>query len=164
MLVADIGGTNARFALWRADTASGQPSAEIHSVTYQGKDYPEFEHALATFLSESAVKANPPRAAAFAVAGAVATNACAMTNLPWIIDGSKLAEQFGFRWGCGCRIRVGGLASGGHAAVGLGSGCLASGWYVVGALDQYTPRLEIHLFHRCALSRNCSTLIQSLLS
>ena len=38
-----------------------------------------------------------PKAAAFAVAGAVSHNRCAMTNISWIVDGPQLEKKLGMR-------------------------------------------------------------------
>jgi hypothetical protein len=98
VLVADIGGTNARFALWRAG-ADGAGAAEVHAATYQGRSFPTFDAVLAAFMAEPPVAARPPAAAVFSVAGAVEGNACVMTNLPWVVDGGALTKRLGFRSG-----------------------------------------------------------------
>lgn len=50
---------------------------------------------MEAFLAEPAVAAARPSAAALGVAGAVSGNACAMTNLSWVVDGNKLGQQHG---------------------------------------------------------------------
>ncbi|MET3117011.1 glucokinase [Undibacterium sp. GrIS 1.8] len=81
-LVADIGGSNARFG-WIADKATGVE----HVRTLPVKDYVDPIAATKAYLSLIANKLNedyqPPRCAAFAVATAVASDKVAFTNSHW---------------------------------------------------------------------------------
>lgn len=86
-LVADIGGTHARFALTHAD---GQLSAP---VILQTRDFPDFPQALAAFIDAHA--AGAITAAAICGAGPVSAGIIAMTNCPWIIDGREIADRCG---------------------------------------------------------------------
>lgn len=52
---------------------------------------------METFLAEDPVKQSSPQAAALAVAGAVADNACAMTNVKWLVDGNALQGSLGIK-------------------------------------------------------------------
>lgn len=103
VLVADVGGTNARFVLTRVgegDDGSNSNGEEILQVVYPTNRHATFADALAALEREPSFVA--PRAAAFAVAGPVARNRCEMTNLSWTIDGDflskKLGEFFFFRF------------------------------------------------------------------
>ena len=81
-LVADIGGTNARFG-WRAEGSS-----EVdHVVTFAGSDFAGPTAAARAYLSDLADRLGsayrPPNAAAFAVATAVSADRVALTNSGW---------------------------------------------------------------------------------
>jgi glucokinase len=86
-LIADIGGTNARFALLGA-AGPGAP----HRVKLDA--YPDIEAAIAAFLAEAA-PARPPRAALLAVAGPVEENRVRLTNRGWWVDGAAIAAALG---------------------------------------------------------------------
>jgi len=96
VVVGDIGGTNARLSLWRCDRARGEHE-ELFTRVYPVADYDAFERAYAAFQAEPQVRPHKARAAALAVAGAVANNRCAMTNTPWVIDGDELTRELGYR-------------------------------------------------------------------
>ena len=93
ILVADIGGTNARFGLatrnqdnrWQID----------HFAKFQGDDFPTFEGVLRTYLEPFG--GSRPEQAIFSVAGPVANNKVKLTNRDWSLDADKLSNSFGFR-------------------------------------------------------------------
>ena len=96
VLAADIGGTNARFAI--ADFHSGQVRL-VFQRTYPTKSFPDFEPALATFLKEArsaeAISPAPPRAA-IAIAGPVDRITGRLTNrTAWTVDLRGLREHLG---------------------------------------------------------------------
>lgn len=99
MVVGDIGGTNARLSLWRCDRARGLHE-EVFSRVYAVAEHDRFERAYAAFRDEPQVRPHRARAAALAVAGAVANNRCQMTNTPWLIDGEALTRELGYRCVC----------------------------------------------------------------
>ena len=81
-LVADIGGTNARFALVRS-------GMEIYQQRqYLCADFAKFAALLARYLQDCGLKNPVP--AVFAVAGPIEDNRCTMTNGSWLIDGAQL--------------------------------------------------------------------------
>ncbi|MBR0712781.1 glucokinase [Bradyrhizobium liaoningense] len=87
-LLADIGGTNARFAMVE--------DGVVGPVTYvKVADFPTVKDAVADVLSRSVLSA-PVKTAVLAVAGPVENNRCVMTNSPWIIDGAELQPAFAF--------------------------------------------------------------------
>ena len=88
VLVADVGGTNARFVL--TDTTTG---TDLAAATLPTADHPTFHAALAAFAARPGF--TPPSAAAFAVAGPVAANAAVMTNLAWTVDGAAVSAGAG---------------------------------------------------------------------
>lgn len=89
-LVADIGGTNARFAL--ASPASG----ELYALrTYSVSEYANFSEALEAYLGEAAREgANGlPSAACLAVASPVDRPVIQFTNSPWFLDREALSRR-----------------------------------------------------------------------
>jgi glucokinase len=87
VLVADIGGTNARFAL--ATMAGGAVSVgEMHA--FRAEDYESIRDAADAFLE--AVQAKP-RLACFAVAGPITDAVVEFTNSPWVLDIEKTKRQ-----------------------------------------------------------------------
>lgn len=88
-LLADIGGTNARFAL--LDGSGIGPVEHIRVA-----DYATVSDAIAAFLSQRAAKSST-HAAILAIAGPIANNRVTMTNSRWTIDAGDLQKSFGFR-------------------------------------------------------------------
>ncbi len=87
ILLGDIGGTNARFAL-----AQGQDIADRASLSVAAHATPL--DAIADFL-KNLPPGHQPRAAAMACAGPLEGNAVAMTNSPWRIDAREIEREFG---------------------------------------------------------------------
>lgn len=86
VLVADIGGTNARFAL--ADISGRAASVgEMHA--FRAEDYESIRDAADAFLE--AVQARP-RLACFAVAGPITDSVVEFTNSPWVLDIEKTSR------------------------------------------------------------------------
>ena len=94
LLVADIGGTNARFAL--ASARDGRISVAPPTI-YRTADFPALEVALGRFLDE----AGHPRIAGVAacaagpVEGKGAAAHIAMTNCPWDVTAGTLSQVTG---------------------------------------------------------------------
>ncbi len=87
-LLADIGGTNARFAL----AQRGEIGPIEH---FRVADFSNATEAIAAFLTRRASTA--PEAAVLGVAGPVENNRCIITNSRWMIDAADLQNRFGFR-------------------------------------------------------------------
>ena len=86
-VLADVGGTNIRFALV-VDGVRGE-------IAYrQIADYASFADAFGDFLSRHAMGIRIA-AAEFAVAGVVDGERCRLTNGGWTIDGRELRAKFG---------------------------------------------------------------------
>lgn len=105
ILVADVGGTNCRFAL--GDAAGLQGLMRLPNDAHD-----RFESALAAFL---AAQGHPAlRAACFAVAGPVSKGQAELTNRGWRFDASALSTHLGVQvW------LINDLAALGHALPGL---------------------------------------------
>ena len=86
-LIADIGGTNARFAL--TDTASAQPSV-LQSQSLCNADFASLQHAAEHYLASVGVQ---PRRAAIAVACPVNTDEIRLTNRAWSFSRSEFTHM-----------------------------------------------------------------------
>lgn len=87
-LLADIGGTNARFAL----LLEGAPGPAVNLPV---KDYPTAYDAVAAALDRLGA-AQPPAVAVLAFAGPVDAGRAVMTNAGWDTTAAELRERFGF--------------------------------------------------------------------
>lgn len=88
VLVADIGGTNARFAL----CPRGDVKVE-RMETLSARDYPDIASAIRTYLDGVGVK---PVDACFAVACPARDDLIEFTNSPWLFSRKALAAAFGW--------------------------------------------------------------------
>jgi glucokinase len=88
VLLADVGGTNARFAL----LIDGSISATAHMAV---RDYATFQQALAAYLGASA-EGGAPAHAILTASGVVQDGRCALTNNAWVIDAEDLRRTHGF--------------------------------------------------------------------
>lgn len=92
-LVADIGGTNARFAI--AHLSHGRVSvSEIKKLHVA--DYPNIIPALRDYWQELPADQRPDLAV-LAVAGPVRDQAIRFTNSPWAFSARELAQEFGWK-------------------------------------------------------------------
>lgn len=85
-LLADIGGTNARFSL----VPAGEGEATVTEI-YQVRENPTFIDALKKFCDEKA-KGHNIAAAAIAIAGPVLGETVKLTNSPWIADKKEIQK------------------------------------------------------------------------
>ena len=88
VLLADIGGTNARFAV----LAGGKVGSVAHMAVH---DYVSFGEALGAYLG-SLPEAGKIRGAILAAAGVIQDGRCALTNSSWVIDAGELRAAHGF--------------------------------------------------------------------
>ena len=86
ILLADVGGTNVRFAILAGDTLG----AITHMVV---ADYASFGDAIAAFLTK---QSKPNLSAVLGVAGAVEDGRCVLTNSSWVVDATELRDRFDF--------------------------------------------------------------------
>ncbi len=89
IVVVDIGGTHARFAL--ADVAGGQVRALGDVVTLQTADHASFQTAWEAFAEH--IGHLLPKAVGIAVAGPVDGDIIKFTNNPWILQPAQLPAQ-----------------------------------------------------------------------
>ena len=87
-LVADVGGTNARFAV-----ASNEGAISL-VTRYSVDQYPSIEQAVSAFLDELAPHgySGTPEAACFALAGPIQGDEIRFTNSTWIASRSRLSR------------------------------------------------------------------------
>ena len=86
-VVADIGGTNARFALVDLTTL-----ATSNLVVFPSQAHASLQSAAAAYLKALRVR---PRLAAFAVAGPVLGDTVSVTNLGWVTSQGELRDAIG---------------------------------------------------------------------
>ena len=87
-LLADIGGTNARFALLEKGAAGAIETLKVAA-------YPQAGDAIVAFL-ERHQATGTIAGAAIGVAGPVEDGRCAFTNSDWVVDAAELKAAFGF--------------------------------------------------------------------
>lgn len=84
LLVGDVGGTNARFAI--ATMKNGQIALDHHE-SFPAEQYPTFLKGVAAFVDGCDVK---PTGGVIAVAGPVTDGAIDLTNSPWAVSEVEL--------------------------------------------------------------------------
>jgi glucokinase len=88
-LLADVGGTNARFA-WQA--GAGAPITEVKVLPCG--DYPSLQDAVLAYLN--GLGRGTPHAAAIAIANPITGDHIRMTNHHWSFSQAAVKAQFGF--------------------------------------------------------------------
>ncbi|MFN3237780.1 MAG: glucokinase [Pseudomonadales bacterium] len=89
-LVADIGGTNARFAI-----AGTDEPGYLHELTLQCKDYVSIQLAISAYLEQTCL--STPERICIAAAGPVIANTIHLTNNHWHIKADELKTHFAAR-------------------------------------------------------------------
>ena len=89
IMAGDIGGTKTSLAIFSSTSGLREPLAE---ATFASQDYPSLEAIVRKFLS--GVETRVDRAT-FGVAGPVVNGQARITNLPWIVDSVRLADDLG---------------------------------------------------------------------
>ncbi|HEY4544904.1 MAG TPA: glucokinase [Pedomonas sp.] len=99
VLVADIGGTNARFAL--AHISSPGASGLVPQLTdvrrYKAADFPAFSDALRRYREDAGPDAARAQQAVFAVATAILGDEVKLTNSPWSFSITDIRRTFGLQ-------------------------------------------------------------------
>ena len=94
VLLADIGGTNARFAL--ADAGASQPLLSDSILEFAVADFPSLADAARHYLDSTGLHDDGIREGVFAVAGRVDGDEARITNHPWVISRSRTQARLGF--------------------------------------------------------------------
>jgi glucokinase len=87
ILAGDIGGTNARLAYFQPQNGHLRLVSER---VYPSREHSEFGEIVNQFVQDSGTR---PEAACFGIAGPVRNGRVDATNLPWVIEQSRLAKQ-----------------------------------------------------------------------
>ena len=87
ILAGDIGGTNARLAYFQPQNGSLKLVSER---IFPSREYSELGEIVTKFLDESHTR---PEVACFGIAGPVRNGRVETSNLPWVIEQSRLAKQ-----------------------------------------------------------------------
>jgi glucokinase len=87
ILAGDIGGTNARLAYFQPQNGHLRLVSER---VFPSREYSELGEIVSRFLEDSATR---PEVACFGIAGPVRNGRVETSNLPWIIEQSRLAKQ-----------------------------------------------------------------------
>jgi glucokinase len=104
VLAGDIGGTNARLALFEVEPARGAAMrlTPLLERTTPSKSQPSLDVIAEAFLrgAEADTQGRVARgkgiaAACLGIAGPIEHNRCHATNLPWVVDGNQLATYLG---------------------------------------------------------------------
>ncbi|HEU4992411.1 MAG TPA: glucokinase [Luteimonas sp.] len=95
VLLADIGGTHARFAL--ADPAAARPLLEHTAAAFPVERFPSLAEAARHYLASAGTAGAgvDARSAVVAVAGPVRDGQARMTNHPWVVSAERLGEALG---------------------------------------------------------------------
>jgi len=143
ILAGDIGGTNARLAYFQPQNGHFQLVAER---VFPSREHSELGEIVTQFLSDSGMR---PEAACFGIAGPVRNGRVETSNLPWVIEQSRLAKQIRLpgtllindleasAWGIGALAtgdlvplnRVTGPVSGNQAVIAPGTGLGEAGLF-----------------------------------
>lgn len=91
VLLADIGGTNVRFAI--ADVAAPRPLRGDSVRRRRVAGCATFADAARAYLADTGLH---PRRGVFAVAGPVVGDEVRMTNHPWVLSRARLVDDLGF--------------------------------------------------------------------
>jgi glucokinase len=100
VLAGDIGGTNARLALYAVKRGSdGKPQLDmVFERVYPSKTHPSLELIAEDFFVDAQKETGQARdvtRACLGIAGPVENNICRATNLPWVVDGNALGSRLG---------------------------------------------------------------------
>jgi glucokinase len=87
ILAGDIGGTNARLAYFQAQNGHLQLVSER---VFPSREHSELGEIVGQFLKDSGTR---PEVACFGIAGPVRNGRVETSNLPWVIEQSRLAKQ-----------------------------------------------------------------------
>jgi glucokinase len=87
ILAGDIGGTNSRLAYFQAQNGHLQLVSER---IFPSREYKEFGEIVTKFLDDTATR---PDVACFGIAGPVHNGRVEVSNLPWVIEQSRLAKE-----------------------------------------------------------------------
>lgn len=89
LLAGDIGGTKTDLAIFSPESGATEPLVQAE---FRSGDYPSLEAIAQKFLAGVSL---PIDQACFAVAGPVIDGRVKATNLPWVVEETRIAEELG---------------------------------------------------------------------
>src|SRR4029077_10147063 len=99
VLAGDIGGTNARLAIYDVTETKERPQlTPVFERTYPSAAHPSLDVIAETFLATATQEVGARakvQSACFGIAGPIVNNMCHATNLPWVVDGRALSARLG---------------------------------------------------------------------
>jgi glucokinase len=103
ILAGDIGGTHARLSYYRQNSAHADPDSNsnsnsssnpiftaVHENVYASREFRGLDEIVLKFISETGVS---PSSATFGIAGPVRNGRVETSNLPWIVEAPRLAQE-----------------------------------------------------------------------
>ena len=93
ILAGDIGGTNARLALYEVRAGKLE---QVTETVFPSRQHSGLDEIVAKFAAQLTPDQKPD-AACFGVAGPVVNGRVETSNLPWIVESSRLAAELGLR-------------------------------------------------------------------
>jgi glucokinase len=94
LLAGDIGGTKTLLGLF---SAAPERPAPVEVGEFVTLDYDALEPMIREFLKARGVDARHIESACFGVAGAVNEQVARLTNVPWLVDRDRVAEDVGLK-------------------------------------------------------------------
>ncbi len=91
ILAGDIGGTHARLGFFQANNGH---LTLVSETSFPSRNYPGLEAIISTFLDNQSAGID---AACFGVAGPVRNGRAQVSNLPWVVESSRLARELNLR-------------------------------------------------------------------
>lgn len=88
ILAGDIGGTHARLSFYRQER-SGRFTA-VYEKVYASRQFRGLDEIVLQFVSETGVH---PTIASFGIAGPVREGRVETSNLPWVVESTRLAQE-----------------------------------------------------------------------
>jgi glucokinase len=90
ILAGDIGGTHARLTYYRQDGDSKCHFTTVREDVFASKEFRGLDEIVVKFVSESGIR---PDIASFGIAGPVRNGRVETSNLPWVVESSRLAQE-----------------------------------------------------------------------
>lgn len=87
ILAGDIGGTNARLALFAANNGALR---QVTETVFPSRQYSGLDQIVAKFVAQEKPQLE---AACFGIAGPVVNGRCQTSNLPWVVEADQLARE-----------------------------------------------------------------------
>ena len=98
VLAGDIGGTKTNLGLFEIQN---RQLRSLFEATWSSTEFHSLEAIISKFLqqlpAESGGSELSIKHACFGIAGPVSNNRCDVTNLPWVIDGHQIQQQFAWQ-------------------------------------------------------------------